>query len=125
MAECSSAAEAHNATHHSNRENVAMSRIRTYLLVAIASAVAGMIGAAFGTGTAQAVVATLVEVVNPTSSPVPTSPVNVTDTGRIAYQSTVTNQCAGPSTCVFFFPAVPAGHRVVVQHISGNVGVSN
>jgi len=42
-----------------------MSRVRTYLLVVVASALAGMIGAAFGTGTAQAVVSTLVSVVTP------------------------------------------------------------
>jgi hypothetical protein len=58
-----------------------MSRIRTYLLVTIGFAFAGMIGAAFGTSTAQAVVAILVEVVNPTTSPVPS--LNVTDPGRI------------------------------------------
>jgi hypothetical protein len=61
-----------------------MSRIRTYLLVTIGFAFAGMIGAAFGTGTAQAVVSTLVSVVNPSTSPVQTSSVNVTDPGRIA-----------------------------------------
>jgi len=99
-----------------------MARFKSYLLVVIGFAVAGMIGAAFGTGTAQAIVATLVEVVNPTTSPVATSSVNVTDPGRIAYQSTVNNvgKCSG-SSCLFAFPTVPAGHRVVVQHIGGVV----
>jgi len=101
-----------------------MSRLRTYLLVVTASAIAGMIGAAFSTGTAQAVVSTLVSVVNPSTSPVQTTTVNVTDPGRIAYQATLTNQCAG-TPCAFLFPTVPAGHRVVVQHISGNVEASS
>ena len=97
-----------------------MSRIRTYLLVTIGFAFAGMIGAAFGTSTAQAVVATLVEVVNPTTSPVPS--LNVTDPGRIAYQSTINNtgKCLG-SSCSFPFPVVPTLHRVVIQHVSGLV----
>jgi len=97
-----------------------MSRIRTYLLVVTASILAGMIGAAFGTGTAQAVVSTLVSVVNPTSSPV--ASLNVTDPGRIAYQSVVNNvgKCSG-AECFFTFPTVPSGHRVVVQHIGGIV----
>jgi len=60
--------------------------------------------------------------VNTSANPVPTSPVNVTDPGRIAYQSTVDNtgKCSG-TACIFSFPVVPAGHRVVVQHIAGNV----
>jgi hypothetical protein len=106
--------------HNPNLEKESfMERIKKYLLVSLGFALAGMIGAAFGTGTAQAVVATLVEVVNPTTSPVQTNPVNVTDPGRIAYQSTIVNTCLGDSSCVFNFPAVPAGHRVVVQHIVG------
>ena len=102
-----------------------MVRFKNYLLVIVGFAVAGMIGAAFGTGTAQAVVATLVEVVNPTTSPVPTSPVNVTDPGRIAYQSTVfPTGCSGNFQCFADFPAVPAGHRLVIQHIGGFVSLT-
>jgi len=96
-----------------------MSCIRTYLLVVIASVLAGMIGAAFGTGTAQAVVSTLVSVVNPTTSPV--ASLNVTDPGRIAYQSEapVPANCFSGAFCDFAFGPVPVGHRVVVQHIAG------
>jgi hypothetical protein len=97
-----------------------MARFKNYLFVVMGFAVAGVIGAAFGTGTAQAIVATLVEVVNPSTSPVPS--LNVTDPGRIAYQATVNNtgKCSSP-VCFFVFPAVPSGHRVVIQHISGGV----
>jgi len=99
-----------------------MARFKNYLRAVIGFAVAGVIGAAFGSGTAQAVVSTLVSVVNPSTSPVPTSSVNVTDPGRIAYQSTVApTACSGNSQCFFDFPAVPAGHRLVIQHISGLV----
>ena len=98
-----------------------MARFRNYLLVVIGFAVAGMIGAALGTGTAQAVVSTLVSVVNPNTSPVQT--LSVTDPGRIAYQSEadLSGNCSASTFCGFVFPAVPAGHRVVVQHITGLV----
>jgi len=96
-----------------------MSRTRRFLLVTLGLGLAGAIGAAFGAGTAQAVVASLVEIVNPATAPVPM--LNVTDPGRVAYQSTINNvgKCLGAPECEFSFPSVPAGHRVVIQHISG------
>jgi len=99
-----------------------MKRFRTYLLVAIGFVLAGAIGAAFGTRRAEAVVATLVEIVNPATSPLPTSSVDATDPGRIAYQSTLSiglggTGCSG-EVCSLSFPPVLAGHRVVVQQIS-------
>jgi len=94
---------------------------KSHLLITLGFGLAGAIGAAFGTGTAQAVVASLVEIVNSATSPVPTSSVNRTGTGRIAYQATVTmtGSCLVMSVCQYAFPAVPAGHRLVVQQISG------
>jgi hypothetical protein len=96
-----------------------MARFKNYLLVALGFGFAGAIGAAFGTGTAQAVVSTLVSVVNPSTSPVPIS--NVNDPGRVAYQAQVPTLqgCNAANDCTYKFPTVPAGHRVVVQHISG------
>jgi hypothetical protein len=44
---------------------------------------------------------------------------DVDDPGRIPYQSTLTGT-PGP-IFQFLFPAVPAGHRLVIQHISGNL----
>ena len=101
-----------------------MARFKNSLLVVVGFAIAGMIGAAFGTGTAQAVVASLVEVVNPSTSPVQTNSVNVTDPGRIAYRVTIdmSTQCNGGNVCVFVSPVVPAAHRVVVEHISSRTG---
>jgi hypothetical protein len=46
----------------------------------------------------------------------------IDDPGRIAYQSQVSNSsgsCSGAGTCFFNFASVPAGHRIVVEHISG------
>jgi len=104
-----------------------MARFKNYLLVVLGFAFAGTIGAALGTRTAQAVVSTLVSVVNPTTSPVPTSSVNVTDPGRIAYQSQVSLSLCGTErlSCELLFPAVPTGHRLVVQHISATDQFTN
>jgi hypothetical protein len=47
---------------------------------------------------------------------------DVDDPGRIPYQSTLTGT-PGP-IFQFFFPPVPAGHRLVIQHISGDLNFS-
>ena len=99
-----------------------MARFKNYLLAIVGFAVAGMIGAAFGTGTAQAVSSTLVSVVNSPSSPVPT--LSVTDPGRIPYQLEIDVSCNPSTVCVFSFPIVHAGHRVVIQHIIGIITYS-
>jgi hypothetical protein len=54
--------------------------------------------------------------------PALTKVANIDDPGRVSYQSTVSNvgKCSG-TACSFSFPSVPAGHRVVVQHIGGIV----
>jgi hypothetical protein len=45
---------------------------------------------------------------------------SIDDPGRIAYQSTAVNTtCGGTSNCVLQFASPPAGHRVVVQRMSG------
>jgi len=67
---------------------------------------------------AHALVATLVQVVNTTANPVP-----VFNTGHAAYQSSRTiNSCGGPQ-CVAFFDAAPAGYRLVIENVSGEVSV--
>ena len=72
-----------------------------------------------------------VTVTNPDTSPVPTTVLNpatapaltssVDDPGRLAYQSSGFGDCSpGPTFgCEISFSAVPAGHRLVVQHVSG------
>jgi hypothetical protein len=62
-----------------------------------------------------------VNVVNPPTQPVITS--SVDNAGRTAYQSAVFG-ATDPSCsqlCVFAFPAVPTGHRLVIQHVSGGL----
>jgi hypothetical protein len=63
---------------------------------------------------------TPVTVTNPAASPALTS--SVDDPGRIAYQSVQTPpNCAGANGCAFAFAAVPTGHRLVIQHVSGEL----
>src|SRR5258706_8139287 len=69
---------------------------------------------------AHAVVATLVQVVNTTANPVPASTVD--EPGRVPYVSSVLdlgNNCGLGFECDFNFPPVPAGHRLVIQEVSG------
>jgi hypothetical protein len=61
---------------------------------------------------------TPVIVENPATSPAITS--SVDDPGRTAYQSTLTPDCHHNPNCTATFSAVPAGHRLVIQHVSGN-----
>jgi hypothetical protein len=68
----------------------------------------------------RAAVATLVQVVNTTANPVITS--RMDDPGRIPYQSIANPECtAAAVSCIFSFSAVPAGHRLVVQHVMGSL----
>ena len=64
-----------------------------------------------------------VDVVNPATNPALTR--NVDDPGRIAYQTTVTNCSLTETTCSFSFPAVPQGHRLVVEHVSGFLSLNS
>jgi hypothetical protein len=71
-------------------------------------------------------------VVNPSTSPVPTAVVNpstnpaltssVDDPGRIAYQSASMGSCGGANQCSIGSPALPTGHRLVIQHVSAAFG---
>lgn len=62
-----------------------------------------------------------VNVSNTSTQPVPS--VRIDEPGRIPYQSQVDKSasCISGATCFFEFGSVPAGHRVVIQHISGIV----
>jgi len=59
-----------------------------------------------------------VDVANPATNPALTR--SVDDPGRIAYQSTAECILDG-NFCGFDFPAVPKNHRLVVQHVSGDL----
>jgi hypothetical protein len=62
-----------------------------------------------------------VRVLNTSAGPVLNS--RIDDPGRIPYIATVSPTCSG-TTCAFFFPAVQAGHRVVIEHVSGFVNLN-
>jgi hypothetical protein len=48
------------------------------------------------------------------------------DSGRIAYQSHIELlTCGNNPNCTATFPNVPAGHRLVVQHVSGQANFAN
>jgi hypothetical protein len=70
---------------------------------------------------AHAVQESLVQLVNTTANPAIVSDMN--DPGRIPYQSsiygTTQSNCGVGNECFFIFPTVPAGHRLVIQHVSG------
>jgi hypothetical protein len=63
-----------------------------------------------------------VRVLNPSTAPVLNSPID--DPGRIPYQSTLLATCSG-TTCNFTFGAVPAGHRLVIQHVSTSISYTD
>jgi len=99
-----------------------MARFKSYLLVVIGFAVAGAIGTAFGTGTAQAVVSTLVTIVNTAANPVLTQHVAADNPSSQAVWlscsvSFIGSSCKladnnGPYT-------VPVGNRLVIESFSG------
>ncbi len=97
-----------------------MNFAKRILMVAGAVALAGILGALLAPKTTHAIVATAVDMVNPASAPGLVS--NIDNPGRIPYQATVdlTGKCPpGGGTCVWAFGNPSAGHRVVIQHISG------
>lgn len=64
-----------------------------------------------------------VTVVNPATGPALVS--RVDDPGRSAYQAVPeTTDCPSGKTCIFHFPAIPGGYRLVIQHVSGSLALS-
>jgi hypothetical protein len=64
-----------------------------------------------------------VNVANPATAPALF--LNVNDPGRIPYQATQSASSCSATVCAAAFPAVPSGHRLVVQHFSGAAGFSS
>lgn len=62
-----------------------------------------------------------VNVSNPATAPF--FVVNVDDPGQIPYQSSLPGVCVD-FRCEGLFPAVPSGHRLVIQHFSGSVSTT-
>ena len=68
----------------------------------------------------KAAVATLVQVSNTSANPVPT--VELGNPGRIPYRvAQPPYNCDVQPVCLMQFPTVPAGHRLVIQHVSGGL----
>jgi hypothetical protein len=66
-----------------------------------------------------------VNITNTGAQPVLNS--SIDDPGRIPFQQQIAlnnGECSGAATCFFTFRSVPAGHRLVIQHISGSVSYS-
>lgn len=66
-----------------------------------------------------------VNITNLSSQPVLNS--SIDDPGRIPFQQQIAlnnGECSGNATCLFTFRSVPAGQRLVIQHISGAVSYS-
>ena len=61
------------------------------------------------------------KVVNPATSPALTS--SVDDPGRIAYQA-IQSKSGCSNLCQIEFAAVPLGKRLVIQHVSGSLGLN-
>ena len=100
-----------------------MKRIYKTTLYSLAVMLAIVLVGLLAPRAAHAVVATLVQVANTAANPAITS--NINDPGRIPYQSSVQAGATCPSggfICSWEFGNVPAGHRVVIQHISGTLG---
>jgi hypothetical protein len=95
-----------------------MERYKRLLLVAASLTL--VLALVLGSKQVHAGVALVVQVANTVLNPALTS--NVDNAGRIPYQSTVdrSGECS-PTGCSFSFPTVPAGHRVVVQHITAQL----
>ena len=97
-----------------------MNLLRKVLIPLGGVAVASLLLTIVAPRAAHALVATLVQVVNTTTNPAIVS--NMDDQGRTPYQAQILGtsaaNCPAEGSCAFTFDAVPAGHRLVVQHVS-------
>jgi hypothetical protein len=99
-----------------------MKKIKMYALSALAFGGLFLIGSVMRSRDSQAkgAYATPVTVTNTSSAPAIGS--SIDEPGRVPYVSSVLdlgNTCGLGFECDFNFPVVPAGHRLVIQEISG------
>lgn len=96
-----------------------MSTIRKALTALGAIFLVALLLAALAPKAARGFAAAIVQVGNTTANPAITS--NMDDPGRIPYQATVDGNSGSNCTatvCQFNFAPVPAGHRLVILHVS-------
>lgn len=99
-----------------------MKKIKTYVLSTMALGGLLLIGSVVRSRDSQAkgAYSTPVTVMNPSSAPAIGS--SIDEPGRAPYVSSVLDlgtACGLGFECDFSFPAVPAGHRLVIQELSG------
>jgi hypothetical protein len=81
-------------------------------------ALSGLLLALLAPQAAHGLVAALVQVANTASAPAIASLID--DPGRVAFMQNASFSCFSAGSCTYVSPsAVPAGHRVVIQHVSG------
>src|SRR5205085_5518198 len=77
--------------------------------------------ATFLSATASAAGSAPVTIINPPNNPAPTT--NVDEPGRVPFQFSISSSflCSnnGVPMCQVTLPAIPSGHRLVIQHVSG------
>ncbi|HTO69734.1 MAG TPA: hypothetical protein VMR31_07720 [Myxococcota bacterium] len=100
-----------------------MKRFASHLSRIAGFALAGLIGASFATGTAQSVVASLVQIVNTSANPVLTQDNDNRARQPLSFRASISVLPGAENG--FARPAytVPAGKRLVIEHVSaiGNV----
>jgi len=103
-----------------------MKSLKKYVLVALGFALAGMFGAAFGSGPAHALVAALVQIVNTAANPVLTQHVAAENPATQAVWLSclvrTTPACNLSDSNGTYF--VPAGKRLVIDSLSGSFTVT-
>ena len=96
---------------------------KNYWLAASGTLAVGSAVMLFSAHRIEAQFSSPVRVMNTSSAPAINSAIDVP--GRVPYQSQqLLTGCAGSSFCNVSFVAVPANHRLVVQHITGNLTVT-
>jgi hypothetical protein len=89
---------------------------KQYLFAAIGGLALVGVGTLLSPRRSEAQFSSPVRVMNTSAAPALNS--RIDDPGRIPFLVLFSNGCSG-TLCSYTFPAVPAGHRVVIQHISG------
>lgn len=93
-----------------------MRNSKKYLLSAVAALALIGVGTLLSPQRSDAQYASPVKVLNTAAAPALNSTID--DHGRIPFVGGFSNACSG-TLCSYTYPSVPAGHRVVIEHISG------
>lgn len=102
-----------------------MKHFATHLSRIAGFAVAGLIGASFATGTAQSVVASLVQIVNTSANPVPSQDVDNPARQPVSFETLVGVSANATNGLTFQAYQVPAGKELVIDYVSMSQDVQN